>query len=104
MGIVSGSAQWIGDEEMQEAAREVTHVNPREMSNDELKSIAELAGISSGYMLLAGKYGYRRFSPELSIKIEHVTGGRIQKWMLRPDVWAPPSDYKFPKVRRYRKR
>lgn len=86
------------------AMEKKSFVHPREMENDELKAIAELAGISGGYLLLAAKYGYRRVSPELAMRLEQVTGGRIQKWMLRPDVWAPPADYIFPQVKRYKKK
>lgn len=29
-------------------------------------------------------------SPRKALKIEAVTDGKIPRWMLRPDLWAPP--------------
>lgn len=77
--------------------------HPIEMSIEECHSIADRVPCGRHYFLLAGKYGVRRFSPEKAMRIEQVTGGRIQKWMLRPDIWAPPPDYVFPSQRRYKR-
>jgi hypothetical protein len=94
----------LGDMQMEHQEGVVKWVHPIDMSIEECHSIADRVPCGRHYFLLAAKYGVRRFSPEKCMRIEQVTGGRIQKWMLRPDIWAPPPDYVFPSQRRYRKR
>jgi hypothetical protein len=77
--------------------------HPIELTNEECFAIADQVPCGRHYFLLASKYGVRRFSPEKAMRVEQVTGGKIQKWMLRPDIWAPPPEYVFPSQRRYRK-
>ena len=58
-----------------------------------IAAIASQAGTSIAYLQHC-KYGTRRMSADLAIKLEHVTSGELTARELRPDLpWPnPPPD------------
>ena len=59
-----------------------------------IAAIAQRAGSSLAYLQHC-KYGNRRMSADLAIKLEYVTGGELTARELRPDLPWPES---FPAV------
>lgn len=59
-----------------------------------IADIAKQAGTSLAYLQHC-KYGNRRMSADLAIKLEHITGGELTARELRPDLPWPES---FPAV------
>ena len=55
-----------------------------------IASVAQQAGTSLAYLQHC-KYGTRRMSADLAIKLEHVTSGELTARELRPDLpWPTP--------------
>lgn len=55
---------------------------------------AKRAGTSLPYLQHC-KYGFRRMSADLAIRLEHITNGELTARDLRPDLpwppWQPPN-------------
>lgn len=70
-------------------------MNINELFNDystaKITDIAKQAGTSLGY-LRGCKYGQRRISADLAIRLEHASGGLVTARELRPDLpWPEPK-------------
>ncbi len=57
-----------------------------ELTKKELEMLAEEAGTKVSYLIHVVN-GRRKTSPKLSIKIEEVSGKKITRHDLRPDLW-----------------
>ncbi len=63
-------------------------------STDEIRAVAQQAQVSFAYLQLC-KYGNRRMSADLAIKLEWASGGLMTAREMRPDLpW--PSCAKHP--------
>lgn len=51
---------------------------------------ARLAGCTFS-MVMKARAGKSRFSTDRALEIERLSGGRITRTMLRPDIWPHPS-------------
>lgn len=59
-------------------------------STQDIKAVAEQAGTSLAYLRNC-KYGHRRMSAGLAVKLEHATGQVLTAHELRPDLPWPGS-------------
>jgi DNA-binding transcriptional regulator YdaS (Cro superfamily) len=51
--------------------------------------LGEACGVSQNAIWAAKRRG--RVSAELAVALESATGGLIERWRLRPDLWEQPA-------------
>lgn len=52
--------------------------------------LAKLVGVRSQSAISRALLGEARLTAELAVAVEAATEGRVPRWELRPDLWAPP--------------
>ena len=52
--------------------------------------LADFLGVSPAIVCLWTR-GKQRISAERAVMIEKALGGKLPRWVMRPDLWDPPT-------------